>query len=115
MSNIIKDKLNDGQLDICDLTLKELDLIARSFIHIFSGYFHEREEYPEVKLRKETDKAEWDPAVLRLRSAGKGRESQPDNEAQPGLTDSDTPVAAPMDDDAVMTGREAGKFGEKQT
>lgn len=113
--NIIKDKLNDGQLDICDLTLKELDLIARSFIHIFSGYFHEREEYPEVKLRKETDKAEWDPAVLRLRSAGKSRESQPDNEAQPGLTDSDTPVAAPMDDDAVMTGREAGKFGEKQT
>lgn len=46
---IIKDKLNDNQLDHCDLTLKDLDSIARSFMKVFSGYFHNREEYPEIK------------------------------------------------------------------
>jgi putative nucleotidyltransferase with HDIG domain len=47
--NIIKDRLDDGQLDLCDLTLKDLDSIARAFIRVFGGYFHEREEYPEIK------------------------------------------------------------------
>lgn len=47
--NIIKDRLDDGQLDLCDLTLRDLDLIAKAFIRVFGGYFHEREEYPEIK------------------------------------------------------------------
>lgn len=47
--NIIKDRLDDGQLDLCDLTLKDLDLIAKALIRVFGGYFHEREEYPEMK------------------------------------------------------------------
>lgn len=46
---IIKDKLDDGQLDCCELTLKDLDIIAQSFMKVFSGLFHEREEYPNIK------------------------------------------------------------------
>lgn len=46
---IIKDKLDDGQLDHCNLTLKDLDNIAKSFMKVFSGFFHAREEYPEIK------------------------------------------------------------------
>lgn len=46
---IIKDKLDDGQLDLCDLTLRDLDTIAKSFMRVFGGYFHKREEYPEIK------------------------------------------------------------------
>ncbi|HOA97780.1 MAG TPA: HDIG domain-containing protein [Acetivibrio saccincola] len=53
---IIKDKLEDGQFDHCDLTLKDLDSIAKSFMKVFSGYFHNREEYPEIK--KEVQKKE---------------------------------------------------------
>lgn len=48
---IIKDKLDDGQLDLCDLTLKDMDMIAKAFARVFGGYFHEREEYPEAKIR----------------------------------------------------------------
>jgi putative nucleotidyltransferase with HDIG domain len=48
---IIKDKLDDGQLDLCDLTLKDLDDIAKSFMKVFSGYFHQREQYPNVKIK----------------------------------------------------------------
>lgn len=47
---IIKDKLNDGQLDECDLTLKDLDTIANSFLNILLGIFHERIEYPKLDL-----------------------------------------------------------------
>lgn len=49
---IIKDKLDDGQLDHCELTLKDLDMIAKAFMRVFGGYFHEREEYPEMKMKR---------------------------------------------------------------
>jgi len=45
---IIQDKLNDGQLSRCDLTLKDIEEIARSFAKVFSGFLHKREEYPAV-------------------------------------------------------------------
>jgi putative nucleotidyltransferase with HDIG domain len=43
---IIKSKLEDGQLDKCNLTFKDLDNVAKAFMKIFSGYFHARDEYP---------------------------------------------------------------------
>ncbi len=49
---IIKDKLDDGQLDLCELTLRDMDVIARAFMTVFGGYFHEREEYPDMKVKK---------------------------------------------------------------
>jgi putative nucleotidyltransferase with HDIG domain len=44
---IIKARLDDGQLDECDLTMKELDLVARSLKETLLGIFHSRIEYPE--------------------------------------------------------------------
>jgi len=44
---IINNKFIDGQLDECDLTLKDLELIANVFIHILSGIYHTRIIYPE--------------------------------------------------------------------
>ncbi|MDF2987505.1 MAG: putative domain HDIG-containing protein [Eubacterium sp.] len=49
IKKIIKDKLDDGQLDNCQLTLNDLDKVANSFIKVLSGYFHAREQYPEIK------------------------------------------------------------------
>lgn len=46
VNNIIKDKLNDGQLDHCDLTLKDIDIIRKSFLKSLSGIYHQRIEYP---------------------------------------------------------------------
>jgi cyclic-di-AMP phosphodiesterase PgpH len=45
--NIISDRLQDGQLNECDLTLKELDIVAHSFIETLKGIFHSRIEYPK--------------------------------------------------------------------
>jgi len=50
---IIKDKFDDGQLDECDLTLKDLEKIASSFKTVLMGIFHERIEYPELDFKKE--------------------------------------------------------------
>lgn len=49
---IIKDKLEDGQLEECDLTFKELDIIAQSFVKVLTGIFHSRVEYPENVLKE---------------------------------------------------------------
>lgn len=49
IKKIIKDKLDDGQLDKCELTLADLDKISSSFMKVLSGYFHAREQYPEIK------------------------------------------------------------------
>jgi len=44
---IINDKLSDSQLDECDLTLRDLDIISKAFVKVLAGIFHERIEYPE--------------------------------------------------------------------
>ena len=49
---IINNKFIDGQLDECDLTLKDLERISEVFIHILTGIFHTRVEYPD-EPRKE--------------------------------------------------------------
>jgi hypothetical protein len=50
---IIKEKLDDGQLDQSDLTLREIDCIAEAFVYIMSGIYHSRIEYPEKDLKAE--------------------------------------------------------------
>lgn len=54
---IIKEKLNDGQFDQCDITLKELDIIAVTFVKILSGIYHTRIEYPEKELKAEIERS----------------------------------------------------------
>lgn len=43
---IIKSRLDDGQFNECDLTLKELDKIAKTLNETLLGIFHSRIEYP---------------------------------------------------------------------
>lgn len=45
---IINNKFIDGQLDECDLTLKDLEKIAAEFIRVLSGIYHSRITYPEA-------------------------------------------------------------------
>ncbi|MCL2575062.1 MAG: HDIG domain-containing protein [Defluviitaleaceae bacterium] len=43
---LIKDKLDDGQLNESGLSIKDLDTIALSFMRVFKGMHHERIPYP---------------------------------------------------------------------
>jgi membrane-associated HD superfamily phosphohydrolase len=44
---IINNKFIDGQLDECDLTLKDLEKIAEVFIRILTSMYHTRITYPK--------------------------------------------------------------------
>lgn len=46
---LMKERLNDGQLEECDLTFKDINLITESFLRILNGMHHTRIEYPDVK------------------------------------------------------------------
>lgn len=46
VARIVQDKLSDGQLDQCDLTLKDLSLISEAFVRVMTGIYHKRIAYP---------------------------------------------------------------------
>ncbi|MFD2672376.1 HD family phosphohydrolase [Marinicrinis sediminis] len=48
VDKIIKSRLEDGQFNECDLTLRELDMVGRSLKESLLGIFHSRIEYPEL-------------------------------------------------------------------
>ena len=50
--DIINDIFLDGQLDECELTLRDLHEIAKSFTHTLTGIFHQRVRYPEIRQKK---------------------------------------------------------------
>ncbi len=52
VQKIINNVFADGQLDECELTLKDLHLIAKSFNKILSGIFHHRVHYPQPAEKK---------------------------------------------------------------
>jgi putative nucleotidyltransferase with HDIG domain len=45
---ILRDKLNDQQLDESNLTFKDLDVIANTFSKVLEGVYHKRIEYPDI-------------------------------------------------------------------
>jgi putative nucleotidyltransferase with HDIG domain len=47
VQNLINKIFSDGQIDNCELTLKDLHKIAKTFNRILSGIHHHRIEYPE--------------------------------------------------------------------
>lgn len=49
VKSIIADRLNDGQLNECDLTFKELNKVSQSLCETLAGIFHNRIEYPELE------------------------------------------------------------------
>lgn len=51
---IINNKFIDGQLDECELTLKDLNIIAATFTKVLTGVYHTRVEYPGEKERTES-------------------------------------------------------------
>uniref|UniRef100_A0A7C1G584 HDIG domain-containing protein n=1 Tax=Thermomicrobium roseum TaxID=500 RepID=A0A7C1G584_THERO len=47
VDRVIRDRLEDGQLDEADLTLRQISEIRRVFLSMLEGVYHPRIEYPE--------------------------------------------------------------------
>ncbi|QWV95751.1 HDIG domain-containing protein [Geomonas oryzisoli] len=54
VQKIINNIFIDGQLDECELTLKNLHEIAKSFNQILAGIYHQRIDYPEPAYKEKT-------------------------------------------------------------
>ncbi len=74
VKKMIKERLNDHQLDKCDLTLLELDIIGDTFIRVLGGIFHPRIEYPESLVQE----AEESPQAPEESQAGDEEEDDKD-------------------------------------
>ena len=70
MINLI---FSEGQLDECDLTLRDLNLIAQSFLHTLEGIYHARPEYPAGALQTGPKGAALTVAGMKPDGGGKAR------------------------------------------
>ncbi|UAC47291.1 HD family phosphohydrolase [Bacillus aquiflavi] len=52
VKQIIADRLQDGQFNECDITLKELTTVSETLCATLNGIFHSRIEYPEMTKQK---------------------------------------------------------------
>jgi cyclic-di-AMP phosphodiesterase PgpH len=50
VARIIRERLEDGQFDECDLTLRDLERIREAFVAQLLGMYHRRIEYPQNKI-----------------------------------------------------------------
>ncbi|MBP3427227.1 MAG: HDIG domain-containing protein [Clostridia bacterium] len=55
---LVRGKMEDGQLDECTLTFRDIGKICTAFETVLQGVFHERIEYPKVDLKKAQRKSE---------------------------------------------------------
>jgi len=56
---IFDKRLKDGQLDECDLTIKELSKMRHAFVPILFGMYHLRIEYPDQQEADKEKQREW--------------------------------------------------------
>ena len=52
IERLVRSKMDDGQLDDCELSFKQLTQINNAFLTVLSGVFHHRIEYPAVNIPK---------------------------------------------------------------
>lgn len=80
VQKIVNNIFADGQLDECELTLKELHLIAKHCNKILSGIFHHRVLYPSPaeKTRAHEDLDKQPPKKNGLKSANGQKKTQED-------------------------------------
>jgi putative nucleotidyltransferase with HDIG domain len=102
VQKIINNIFIDGQLDECELTLKNLHEIAKSFNRILNGIFHHRVDYPEPVYKggagtKKVPLADLKPASVEQVKVLNGGKKGADTAEQP-------PEKAPDSDKTAKKG-----------
>ncbi len=58
VEKLVSQKIDDGQLDDCDISFRDISRIINAFVTVLSGAFHERIEYPNVEIPKKHNEEE---------------------------------------------------------
>ena len=66
---LVRGKMEDGQLDECTLTFRDIDKICSAFETVLQGVFHERIEYPSVDMNRAKRKGRGRPAQKQEKKA----------------------------------------------
>ena len=76
---LVRGKMEDGQLDECTLTFRDIGRICTAFETVLQGVFHERIEYPNVNLRRAQKHSQQlsELAEARAREAAQAAQSVP--------------------------------------
>jgi cyclic-di-AMP phosphodiesterase PgpH len=78
IESMIKQRFVEGQLDYCDLTLRDLTKIKEAFLKILLGIHHQRIQYPE-QIRNDQENLDSQPSGLppeEMRRAGQAEARQ---------------------------------------
>lgn len=54
VQRLVRQKIDDGQLEECAITFSEVNTVINTFVTVLSGAYHERVEYPAVEIPKKT-------------------------------------------------------------
>ena len=65
VDKIINHIFLDGQIDECELTLKDISEIKKRFIYILTSIFHRRIEYPEIAMKGGQQKVQAEAVAAR--------------------------------------------------
>jgi putative nucleotidyltransferase with HDIG domain len=112
VQKMINRAFTDGQLDECDLTLRDLDQIAKAMTRILTGIFHHRPEYPDEQPSESRSTANDLPSEEELDADEEAAESDADTDDTQESDDGDgdlddshspdtSPDSAPDDDDSA--------------
>jgi putative nucleotidyltransferase with HDIG domain len=86
VQKMVNNVFADGQLDTCELTLRDLHLIAKSFNKILSGIFHQRIHYPlPVEKKKTYEDLDKQPAKKGSNKPGDNQEKSREDLKRLGL------------------------------
>jgi len=77
ITKLVRGKMEDGQLDECTLTFRDIGKICKAYENVLKGVFHERIEYPSVDLNR----------PKRNHGNRSGRKPMPQRNAQPKGTE----------------------------
>ena len=53
VTKVVRGKVNDNQLDECDITNKDINVVIKTFTNILIGIYHDRVEYPNIESKAE--------------------------------------------------------------
>jgi len=74
---LMREKLNDGQLNDSALTFGDLDKICSAFVTVLTGVFHERIEYPDIAMPPRTPVIEEPVVEITLEESAEETEAEP--------------------------------------
>ena len=49
---VVRERVEEGQFDECDISLRDLRIVTESFVSTLSAIYHPRVEYPEPSVQE---------------------------------------------------------------